>query len=107
VHAYNKLHSVDITNAAESILGEGVARPTGAHVRAHGVDTLIFTEMWIFWTFIDVYAGRWEERDELAHANVMHSTYLCKSFRQSSTYTQACIGRYKSQQYWDKVVGSC
>ena len=47
-HAWNKLHSVAITNAAESILGEGVARPAGASIRAHSVDTLIFAEMGIF-----------------------------------------------------------
>ena len=43
-----QLLSVAITNAAESILGEGIARPTGAHIRAHGIDTLIFTEVGIF-----------------------------------------------------------
>ena len=37
-----------ITNAAESILGQGVARPAGAPVRAHSVDTPIFAEMGIF-----------------------------------------------------------
>ena len=37
-----------ITDAAESILGQGVARPAGAPVRAHSVDTPIFAEMGIF-----------------------------------------------------------
>ena len=43
-----QLHSVAITNAAESIRGESIARPTGAPVRAHGIDTPIFTEVGIF-----------------------------------------------------------
>ena len=40
--------SVAITNATESIQGEGVARPAGAPVRANSVDTPIFTEVGVF-----------------------------------------------------------
>ena len=48
MHVWNKLLSAAITNAAESILGEGVARPAGTPVRAHSVDTLIFAEVGVF-----------------------------------------------------------
>lgn len=76
VHAWNKQYSVVITDAAESILGEGVASPAGTPIRAQSVDTMIFTEMGIFWTFIDVYICK-EEEGEMNMLYVMPLAHTC------------------------------